>query len=188
MNPMMDEEEQEGGRRHQKKTRKVNSALKSWVAFVKKVQHEEKISYPDAMKRASKRKSEWKRGGAYVASSAPADPLQVYMGGRRRTRAKRGGNAEVGVTPNPIYKGGAYVASPADVSEGYYERAGGGRRTKRGGCPGGPCRASPAPYVAGGRRTKRGGNALAPAAYVAGKHTDLATHWKQGGRRTRRRR
>lgn len=56
----------EGGRsRRQKggKTRKVNSALKSWVAFVKKISKEENISYPKAMKRASTRKSEWKRGG-----------------------------------------------------------------------------------------------------------------------------
>lgn len=48
-----------GGR----KTKKVNSALKSWVEFVKKISKEENISYPKAMKRASKRKSEWKRGG-----------------------------------------------------------------------------------------------------------------------------
>ena len=46
------------------KTRKVNSALKSWVAFVKKISKEENISYPKAMKRASKRKSEWQKGGA----------------------------------------------------------------------------------------------------------------------------
>ena len=49
-----------GGR---KKTRKENPVLKSWRKFVRKVQHEEKITYPQAMKRASKRKSEWQRGG-----------------------------------------------------------------------------------------------------------------------------
>lgn len=43
---------------------KTNSALKSWVMFVKKVQKDENISYPEAMKRAKVRKSEWKRGGA----------------------------------------------------------------------------------------------------------------------------
>jgi hypothetical protein len=42
---------------------KTNSSLKSWVSFVKKVQKEENITYPEAMKRASVRKSEWKRGG-----------------------------------------------------------------------------------------------------------------------------
>jgi hypothetical protein len=99
--PMTDEkEQQEGGRRRQKKTRKVNSALKSWVAFVKKVQHEEKISYPDAMKRASKRKSEWKRGGMPMKAQqmggvttplAPADVTEGYeirSGGRRRTKRR----------------------------------------------------------------------------------------------------
>lgn len=60
----------DGGRRRSRKnrgfkkskTRKGNKMLSSWVAFVKKVQHEEKISYSDAMKRASARKKEWKRG------------------------------------------------------------------------------------------------------------------------------
>ena len=62
----------EGGRRRSRrrgfkgskkgKTRKGNKMLSSWVAFVKKVQHEEKISYSDAMKRASARKKEWKMG------------------------------------------------------------------------------------------------------------------------------
>ena len=45
------------------KTRKVNSALKQWVAFVKKVQKEEGISYPDAIHRAKVRKDsgeKWK--------------------------------------------------------------------------------------------------------------------------------
>jgi hypothetical protein len=40
---------------------KGTSILKSWVAFVKKVQKEEKISYRDAMFRAKARKSEWKK-------------------------------------------------------------------------------------------------------------------------------
>jgi hypothetical protein len=40
---------------------KGTSILKSWVAFVKKVQKEEHISYRDAMFRAKARKSEWKK-------------------------------------------------------------------------------------------------------------------------------
>ena len=43
---------------------KTNASLKSWVAFVKKIQKDENITYPEAMKRASIRKSEWKRGGS----------------------------------------------------------------------------------------------------------------------------
>ena len=46
------------------KKRKEPAVLASWRKFVRKVQHEENISYPKAMKRASKRKSEWQKGGA----------------------------------------------------------------------------------------------------------------------------
>lgn len=53
---------------------KTNSALKSWVTFVKKVQKEENISYPEAMKRAKVRKSEWKRGGGDGTASDMQDP------------------------------------------------------------------------------------------------------------------
>ncbi len=51
-------------KKHMKKTHKNKgtSILKSWVAFVKKVQKEEHISYRDAMYRAKARKSEWKKG------------------------------------------------------------------------------------------------------------------------------
>ena len=104
-----------GGRRHRggKKTRKVNPALKSWVAFVKKVQHEEKITYPKAMKRASIRKSEWKRGGAPFATPPMA-----------------GGLVPASVTasrPPPIYRGGMTTLVPASVTAGGSRR----RRTKR---------------------------------------------------------
>ena len=61
------EKEMGGGRRRKHKgTKKIKepSVLASWRKFVRKVQHEEKITYPQAMKRASKRKSEWQRGGA----------------------------------------------------------------------------------------------------------------------------
>ena len=80
--------DQDGGRKR-KGTRKINPALKSWVTFVKKVQHEEKITYPEAMKRASKRKSEWKRGGAPasrlmrggILSPAPVHQQVAIAGG-----------------------------------------------------------------------------------------------------------
>jgi hypothetical protein len=47
--------------------RKVNKSLKAWVAFVKKVQREEKLSYKDAIHRAKQRKDKgekWMSGGA----------------------------------------------------------------------------------------------------------------------------
>jgi len=46
--------------------RKVNKSLKAWVAFVKKVQKEEKLSYKDAIHRAKLRKDKgekWMKGG-----------------------------------------------------------------------------------------------------------------------------
>jgi len=94
---------------------KTNSALKSWVTFVKKVQKEENITYPEAMKRAKVRKSEWKRGGASSSmmedtsspmssssgsfTSSPMDlaeasssssPMGMSMSGGKRRTKKRG--------------------------------------------------------------------------------------------------
>ena len=53
-----------GGKRKSK--RRVNPALGKWVAFVKKVQKEEKISYKEAMTRAKARKDKGEKwmGGA----------------------------------------------------------------------------------------------------------------------------
>ena len=64
-----DENQMMGG----KKKRKEPSVLASWRKFVRKVQHEEKITYPQAMKRASKRKSEWQRGGADMGEEKMMD-------------------------------------------------------------------------------------------------------------------
>ena len=111
-----------------KKKRKEPSVLASWRKFVRKVQHEEKITYPQAMKRASKRKSEWQRGGADMdddevevvgkveddyegdmkgGSAAVQDFDGNYkqlskVGGRsRRSRRQRGGIAAT-YTPAPV--------------------------------------------------------------------------------------
>lgn len=92
-----------GGRRHRgskkahKKSRKGNKMLSSWVAFVKKVQRDEQISYSDAMKRASARKKEWKMG--QMGGEGAPTPVLDYdddsddetYGGRRRRRTKRRG-------------------------------------------------------------------------------------------------
>jgi hypothetical protein len=48
--------------------KKVNKSLKAWVAFVKKVQKEEKLNYKDAIHRAKQRKDKgekWMHGGNY---------------------------------------------------------------------------------------------------------------------------
>jgi len=98
--------------------RKVNKSLKSWVAFVKRVQKEEKLSYKDAIHRAKVRKDKgekWmmkggddeyddKSSSSTSGSSASAsanddsdsgsdsdsDNGTIKTGGRRRTRRRRG--------------------------------------------------------------------------------------------------
>jgi hypothetical protein len=85
------------------KSRKGNKMLSSWVAFVKKVQKEEQISYSQAMKRASARKKEWKMGqmgGGSMSMSedvegeegdntiVPTAPRMGMSGGRRRSKRR----------------------------------------------------------------------------------------------------
>jgi hypothetical protein len=93
--------------------RKVNKSLKAWVAFVKRVQKEEKLSYKDAIHRAKVRKDKgekWMVGGAVddttveldetVEEEMPADTEvsdlaakeanEPITGGRRKTRRRRG--------------------------------------------------------------------------------------------------
>ena len=56
--------------------RKVNKSLKAWVAFVKKVQKEEKLSYKDAIHRAKVRKDKgekWMMGGSTPNTTSPMD-------------------------------------------------------------------------------------------------------------------
>ena len=57
--------------------RKVNKSLKAWVAFVKKVQKEEKLSYKDAIHRAKQRKDKgekWMVGGV---GTPPEEPMEI---------------------------------------------------------------------------------------------------------------
>ena len=93
--------------------RKVNKSLKAWVAFVKRVQKEEKLNYKDAIHRAKVRKDKgekWMVGGASddtveldetVTEEMPSDTEasdlaakedneSIKTGGRRKTRRRRG--------------------------------------------------------------------------------------------------
>jgi len=89
--------------------RKVNKSLKAWVAFVKKVQKQEKLSYKDAIHRAKQRKDKgekWMTGGEGTVMeetvSEVLDPVlattseettseEMYGGRKRRTmRRSRG--------------------------------------------------------------------------------------------------
>jgi hypothetical protein len=94
--------------------RKVNKSLKAWVAFVKRVQKEEKLNYKDAIHRAKVRKDKgekWMVGGAVddttveldetIEEEMPSDTEasdlaakqdneSIKTGGRRKTRRRRG--------------------------------------------------------------------------------------------------
>ena len=76
--------------------RKVNKSLKAWVAFVKRVQKEEKLNYKDAIHRAKVRKDKgekWMVGGAdeldeTVETETPTpSPSDVNMAGPDETSA-----------------------------------------------------------------------------------------------------
>jgi len=65
--------QQSGGKRKQ------NKSLKAWVAFVKKVQKEEKLSYKDAIHRAKVRKDKgekWMMGG-YTPNELTTTPMDI---------------------------------------------------------------------------------------------------------------
>jgi len=91
---------------------KMNKSLKAWVAFVKKVQKEEKLSYKDAIHRAKVRKDKgekWMKGGAETTTSTPVmdvveeevvseveTPVETetmmseeFVGGKRRRTVRR---------------------------------------------------------------------------------------------------
>ena len=101
-NEVQDMGGQDAGRRRSRKnrgaekgkTRKGNKMLSSWVAFVKKVQHEEKISYSDAMKRASARKKEWKMGqmGGEDGSMMGMSSSKSMNKSKSQTQSQYGGN------------------------------------------------------------------------------------------------
>ncbi len=95
--------------------RKVNKSLKAWVAFVKKVQKEEKLSYKDAIHRAKQRKDKgekWMKGGDNTPMDVETTPdeeiamdmeinpeeemnmdVEATVGGRRRRRTMRRGRS-----------------------------------------------------------------------------------------------
>jgi hypothetical protein len=82
-----------GGKRKSK--RRVNPALGKWVAFVKRVQKEEKLSYKDAMMRAKARKDKgekWMGGGEPMDMEEEDIVMEDDMdmeGGRRRRRTNK---------------------------------------------------------------------------------------------------
>ena len=90
--------------------RKVNKGLKDWVTFVKKVQKEENISYPDAIHRAKERKDKgekWMTGGntipSLVHTNSTSSPLSSsvtsssssLMGGKKRRTMRKSKNTKI---------------------------------------------------------------------------------------------
>ena len=156
-----EDDEMDGGRRRKHKgtkKRKENHVLASWRKFVRKVQHEEKITYPEAMKRASKRKSEWQRGGAAEgeegydgedeqmggsAGAMKSSDVQDFdgqynqygdakVGGRRsRRRRSRGQRGGIATMYTPQTGGIASSYSPASVG-GSRRRRSRGTKKRRG--------------------------------------------------------
>ncbi len=103
------------------KKRKVNKSLKDWVTFVKKVQKEENLSYPEAIRRAKQRKDKgekWKMKGGegeeavIPNNSADESPIlpennadgpilpdvDVQAAGRRTRRRSRGRSRSRGMS------------------------------------------------------------------------------------------
>jgi len=83
--------------------RKVNKSLKSWVAFVKRVQKEEKLNYKEAIHRAKVRKDKgekWMMKGGdgeeevveveETPDSIEVDETATMSAGKRRTKRRRG--------------------------------------------------------------------------------------------------
>ncbi len=71
--------------------RKVNKSLKAWVAFVKRVQKQEKLTYKDAIHRAKVRKDKgekWMHGGDGCTKMGGDDSMEgddsMKMGGTDR--------------------------------------------------------------------------------------------------------
>jgi hypothetical protein len=119
---------------------KQNAVMKSWVEFVKKTRRDmskkgKKVSYKDAMKEASRRKKQWKRGGAATSYTIPAAATSTggaatshtipaaatshftnsaatipaaatSTGGKKTRRHRRKGGAATGVAANAATIGG----------------------------------------------------------------------------------
>jgi hypothetical protein len=128
----------EGGRRRSRrrgfkgskksKTRKGNKMLSSWVAFVKKVQHEEQISYSDAMKRASARKKEWKMGQMGGEYGSVMDP-SLMTKSKSKSKSQYGGKK--GRKTSTISTSSSSSSSSSGSSSGSSSSQDGGRRRRK---------------------------------------------------------
>jgi hypothetical protein len=94
--------------------RKANKSLKSWVAFVKKVQREEKLSYKDAIHRAKIRKDKgekWMTGGALSSStsSMSSSSSSPTMGGGDMTSTETMETVPLTTEPEEVVLEGSVV-------------------------------------------------------------------------------
>jgi hypothetical protein len=95
--------------------RKANKSLKAWVAFVKKVQREEKLSYKDAIHRAKIRKDKgekWMTGGSLsssTSSSMSSSTSSPTMGGGDMTSTETMETVPLTTEPEEVVLEGSVV-------------------------------------------------------------------------------
>jgi hypothetical protein len=110
--------------------RKVNKSLKAWVAFVKRVQKQEKLTYKDAIHRAKVRKDKgekWMHGGDGCTKMLGDDSMK--MGGRLAVRSSRySGGTDRGVSRKIPRSGGKRSTAKKSNRKGKMTKK---RRTSR---------------------------------------------------------
>jgi hypothetical protein len=112
--------------------RKVNKSLKAWVAFVKRVQKQEKLTYKDAIHRAKVRKDKgekWMHGGEGCTKMGGDDSMkmdnQPSMGGEEPMKM---GGTDRGVSRKIPRSGGRRSTAKKSKRSGKMTKK---RRTRR---------------------------------------------------------
>ena len=111
---------------------KQNAVMKSWVEFVKKTRRDmskkgKKVSYKDAMKEASRRKKQWKRGGAATSHTIPAAATSHFTNSAATIPAaatSTGGAATIPAAATSHFTNAAATIPTAATSTG-------GKKTRR---------------------------------------------------------
>jgi hypothetical protein len=112
--------------------RKINKSLKAWVAFVKKVQKEEKLDYKQAIHRAKVRKDKgekWMTGGEPNACQKEEEDLQRCK--NPRMDVEEGSSEEEPSSSSSLNRNLADEFARADTTHGNGEIEGGRRKSRR---------------------------------------------------------
>ncbi len=108
---------------------KQNAVMKSWVEFVKKTRRDmskkgKKVSYKDAMKEASRRKKQWKRGGAATIPAAATSHFTNAAATIPAAATSTGGAATIPAAATSHFTNAAATIPAAATSTG-------GKKTRR---------------------------------------------------------